>query len=230
MKQIKQIVWVGGLVVALAAAAVLPTVTLAAGGPPEGRGMRGTQGAGQQAANPVIGALDADEVAALTEFLVDEHKALATYASVIAQFGEVQPFVSIARAEERHIAALERVFARYDVALPAIPDFSVPAFASPEDAAAAGVQAESDNAPLYDALLATIDNADVLRVVTQLRDASLNNHLTALESYIAGTYVPGQQAGLGGPAGDGARGTGMQGRGTRGLGSGVCLATGTVQE
>lgn len=251
MKRNRVSVMLSGLVVALVAAAVVSTMTLAAGGPPTGtdsggRG-RGAQGAGMAAGGMgagyvATGTLDENEVAALNEFLLDEHKALATYASIMAQFGEIEPFASIATAEERHIAALERVYTRYGVALPAIPDFDAPAFASVEAAAAAAVQAEIDNAALYDALLGEIDNADVIRVAENLRDASLNNHLPAFQAVVDGTFVAGECDGEGAPQGPrgpqgmgggattpGARGAGMRGQGSQGQGTGDCL-TDTVKE
>lgn len=141
---------------AVLAAVMAPTVVTAADGPPENRGAGGALRA-YDVSNP----LDADEQAILIEFLVDEHKALATYESIMAEFSEIAPFTFIARAEEQHITALERVFDRYSVALPTIPTFEIPTFASAEAAAAAGARTEIDNAGLYDDLLSGIDNADV---------------------------------------------------------------------
>ncbi len=196
----KWMIALAGWVLALAVALTLPTMVAAAGGPPDNRG----RGWGLRA--PVAeGELDAEEQAILVEFLIDEHKALATYEAVMAEFGEIAPFAQIARAEQQHIAALERVFARYDVTLPEIPDFDVPSFATPEAAAEAAAQAEIDNAALYDELLGEIDNADVVRVATNLRDASLNNHLPAFEAFAEGTYEVGEarQAMRGGARGMG---------------------------
>ena len=122
----------------------------------------------------------------------DEHKALATYESIMSDFGAIQPFASIARAEEQHIAALERIFSRYDVTLPLIPTFDIRSFGSPEEAAAAAVQAEIDNAAPYDRLLGGIDNPDVVLVAGDLRDASLYNHLPAIEAAANGSYVAGE--------------------------------------
>jgi len=175
--------------------------------------------------------LDAEEQSILTEFLIDEHKALATYESIMSDFGAIQPFASIARAEEQHIAALERVFSRYDVTLPQIPTFDIPSFGSPEEAAAAAVQAEIDNAALYDRLLGGIDNPDVVQVAGNLRDASLNNHLPAFEAAATGSYIAGEggatmaqkgrsgdvtvagrTAGFGSAAAGGALGQGLRGR------------------
>jgi hypothetical protein len=215
---------IAGLMLAVLAAVTAPTVVAAAGGPPENR-----EAGGALRTYDVSNPLDADEQAILTEFLIDEHKALATYESIMAEFGAIAPFTSIARAEEQHIAALERIFERYGVALPTIPTFEIPTFASPEAAAAAGAQAEIDNAGLYDDLLSGIDNADVVRVATNLRDASLNHHLPAFEAFADGTYEAGEGVQrMAGPAGYGAMGRGrMAGAGTLstqlGVRDGSCL-------
>lgn len=50
------------------------------------------------------------EIEALHEALDDEYKSFATYEQVIADFGDVRPFINICDAEGRHIAALTRLF------------------------------------------------------------------------------------------------------------------------
>jgi len=187
MTHSKQMVKLFGLAMAVTAALSLPVAVAAAGGPPENAGM----GTGLDATTMGY-ELDTEEQSILTEFLIDEHKALATYESIMNDFGAIQPFASIARAEEQHIAALERVFSRYDVELPQMPTFDIPSFGSPEEAAAAAVQAEIDNAALYDRLLSGIDNPDVVQVAGNLRDASLYNHLPAFEAAAGGSYVAGE--------------------------------------
>jgi hypothetical protein len=213
MSHKKQIVKLVGLAIALTTAISLPVAVAAAGGPPENRGLgRGHTAIAADAA--AAGAdLDSNEQSILTEFLIDEHKALATYESIMADFGEVQPFASIARAEKQHIAALERVFTRYAVALPQIPTFDIPSFGSVEEAAAAAAQAEIDNAALYDRLLGEIDNADIVRVAGNLRDASLNNHLPAFEAAATGKSVAGE-AQASGPQRGGSPTGGMERRQT----------------
>ena len=58
---------------------------------------------------------------------------------------------------------------------------SVPTFDSLGEACAAGVEAEIENADLYDRLLDMVDNPDVIRVFTALQQASLTKHLPAFE-------------------------------------------------
>jgi len=195
--------------VVMAVTLVVASPALAAGGPPDGRG-RGA-GSGVSTGEPLTDA----QVEALTDFLLDEHKALATYEAVMDTFGTIEPFASIAAAEERHIAALERVFTRYGVALPEVPSFDVPAFETPEAAAEAAAQAEIDNAALYDRLTATFTQADVLRVMENLSRASLENHLPAFEAFANGEPLPAESHfGTGAPQG----GRGMRGAGAGGQG------------
>lgn len=131
----------------------------------------------------VSGSLTEAEISALTAALEDEHKAKALYEQAIASLGNVQPFTRIVRAEERHIAALERVFTRYGLETPEVevgPESLT--FASLADACAAGVAAEEANVALYDGLFAQVEKADVTRVLTALQRASQNSHLPALEA------------------------------------------------
>jgi len=180
-----------GLVVT--AMLVFPVVALAAGGPPTGRGQGSVnQGSGYGSGLlPAGGELTEAQETALVDFWVDEHKALATYEAVMAEFGEVQPFASIANAEQSHIAALENVFARYGVTIPEVPAFDAPTFEVLEDVCAAAAQVEIDNAALYDGLTSLFTQPDVLRVIENLSSASLNSHLPAFEACASGNYEPG---------------------------------------
>lgn len=191
---LKKIV-MGSLMLALVGVLVLGAINLTASpvgaAPEERRGApgrpadRGENRQGGQGLLPLEpGALDQAEVDALVEAINDEYKALATYQKVVDTFGAVQPFVSIMRAEQQHIAALERLFVRYDVEIPVNDWYDrVPTFDSVAAASAAGVQAEIDNAALYDRLFAAVDEPDIVQVFTRLRDASQYNHLPAFQMY-----------------------------------------------
>ncbi len=126
------------------------------------------------------GTLEPQEEQSLLMAIDDEYKALATYLGVMDQFGQVSPFTNIARAEQQHINALERLFTRYGLTAPESgwSDYA-PTFSSVADACAAGVQAEIDNAALYDQLFSMVDNPDIVRVFTNLRNASEYKHLPA---------------------------------------------------
>jgi len=173
------------LVIGVVTFVVLPDTAAARGGPPSGAG-------GPAAANPerlaldVIGTevqdLSPSEEEALRLALDDEYKAWSVYDQVIADFGAVRPFTSIQRAEEKHIDALLTLFERYELDAPAN-DWpgNVPTFETLPEACAAGVQAEIDNAALYDGLFAMVDNPDIVQVFTALQQASETKHLPAFE-------------------------------------------------
>lgn len=122
--------------------------------------------------------------AALGAALDDEYKAFATYQPVIEEFGAVRPFIMISRAEEQHIAALKALYDKYGIAVPE--NSYLGTISAPESVLAAcqtGVDAETANAALYDDRLlpAVSTYPDIVRVFTNLRNASANRHLPAFE-------------------------------------------------
>ena len=129
-----------------------------------------------------MGPLTASEIDALHAALDDEYRAWATYDQVIADFGEVPPFRNIREAEARHIEALHFLYARY--ALP-VPENAWPGkvtrYASLQEACAAGVAAEIENAALYERLLASTQRQDILTVFRNLQEASQQRHLPAFQ-------------------------------------------------
>ena len=125
-----------------------------------------------------------DSVAvALEVTLLDEYRAEATYARVLADFGDIRPFSNIIQAEQTHAAAVEGLYTTYGLDRPDNPYSagSVEGYASVADACAAGVAGEVNNAALYDRFLRLDLPEDVRRVLTSNRDASLNRHLPAFE-------------------------------------------------
>lgn len=122
------------------------------------------------------------EITALHDALDDEYQAWATYDQVIADFGEVMPFVNIRDAEARHIEALLLLFRRYGLVVPDNPwPGKVPRFASLREACEAGVAAEVANAALYERLLAATPRSDILTVFQRLQEASQQRHLPAFQ-------------------------------------------------
>ena len=137
---------------------------------------------------PATTPLSAEEINALNVTLQDEYRAWAIYDQVIQDFGDVAPFVNIREAEANHADALIRLFDKYGVEVPENDWIGqVPSFESVTEACEAGVQAEIDNAGLYDSVLAASEHVDLTRVFTNLQSASLNMHLPAFEACASGT-------------------------------------------
>jgi rubrerythrin len=126
--------------------------------------------------------LNEAEIRALREALDDEYRAWTTYEQVIRDFGAVRPFINIVEAEERHIGALNVLFARYAVPLPPNPwPGKVPRYASVREACEAGVRAEIENASLYERLLEVTQRKDIRAVFRNLQEASQQRHLPAFQ-------------------------------------------------
>jgi hypothetical protein len=122
------------------------------------------------------------ELESLNLTINDEYKARATYEKIINKFGEIRPFSNIILSEESHILHLKAIYDKYNLTIPEDTWYDkVPEFDSVQEACQAGVQAETENAALYDSLFEQVDNEDVIYVFTKLRDASLNNHLKAFQ-------------------------------------------------
>jgi hypothetical protein len=128
------------------------------------------------------GALTQAEVDGLLLALNDEYHAWAVYDGVIADFGEVRPFINIRSSEANHVSRLTRLFDAYGVPVPENPWIgNAPSFESVGAACTAGVEAEIANAALYDQLYASTQREDVLTAYRALQAASDNNHLRAFQ-------------------------------------------------
>ena len=142
--------------------------------------------------------LSSTEEAALRSAIDDEQRAWATYDQVIADHGQVLPFINIVEAEARHIGALEALFAMYDLDVPENPWVgAVPHFPSVSEACKGGVVAEIENVRLYDTLFESTQRPDILAVFRNLRAASEERHLPAFERRLAGGGGGGRGAGRG---------------------------------
>ena len=120
-------------------------------------------------------------VDALAAAIQDEYHAEAVYQRVLLDFGTVNPFANIIRAEQMHAASLAGLFRSRSLDVPASEwnVDNVPRFASVREACAAAAQAEIDNVAVYDRYLGQDLPADVYQVFTNNRAASRNNHLPA---------------------------------------------------
>jgi hypothetical protein len=141
--------------------------------------------AGCSASNPLAvelqPAVDPGIQSLLVQAIQDEYRAETVYLGVTEDFGPVNPFQNIIGAEVRHSTALGTLFTArgWDVPENGWTVDDVPHFTTVGEACSAGVQAEIDNAGLYDDLIMDGLPADVLRVFESNRAASLERHLPA---------------------------------------------------
>jgi hypothetical protein len=128
--------------------------------------------------------LDEETIGFLTDALQDEYHAEAVYAKVMEDFGDdVRPFSNIIGAEKTHSDSIEDLFVLYGVEIPENEwaNAELEGYVSVAEACAAGVEAEIANVALYDSFLEDIKYEDIKLVLTNLRDASEDNHLPAFE-------------------------------------------------
>lgn len=127
-----------------------------------------------------------------------EYAAAASYQAVLDEFGPVEPYKTIKAAEERHIDALIRQLQRYGIDVPANPYLGqLEAPADLETAAREWAVGEIANVEMYDDLIAQADDRQLIRVLENLRRASLESHLPAFEAAAenGGTLDPGSMSG-----------------------------------
>ena len=127
-----------------------------------------------------------------------EYAAAASYLAVLEKYGNVEPYQTIYQAELRHIDALIRQFERQGEVVPENPYLGQ--ITAPEDlvsAAKAWAEGEVLNVELYDQLISKTDNESLLKVLGNLRSASLDSHLPAFELAAQGdgTLTPEQMSG-----------------------------------
>lgn len=117
---------------------------------------------------------------------VGEYAAAASYLAVLDSFGMVEPYATILEGELRHIDALTRQLERDGIEVPENPYIGI--VAAPADlqtAAEAWAQGEINNVALYDELLTQADDARLVKVLGNLRRASLESHLPLFEAAAA---------------------------------------------
>jgi hypothetical protein len=150
------------------------------------RGKGNQEGRGRENGNGQAGELDlltSAEIEALKLALNDEYHALAVYKSVIAKFGEVDPFIEIAASEQRHVDALVNQFYKHGLSVPENTWIgNVSPYESIQQACQAGVEAEIANVDLYDQLFSMTDDPSLTRVFGNLSKASMNSHLPQFEA------------------------------------------------
>lgn len=111
-----------------------------------------------------------------------EYAAAASYAAVLDEYGLVEPYATIYQAELRHIDALIRQLEQAGEIAPLNPYLGkIKAPGDLTTAAEAWAEGEILNVELYDDLIKKTTNANLLKVLGNLRSASLDSHLPAFE-------------------------------------------------
>ena len=168
------------------------------------RRQRGAQNQPSAKTSPLAGQTQKSILAALD----DERKARAFYEAVIAKHGEIRPFSKIVEAEARHESALLSLVEKYDLKAPSDP-WASRKMEVPESLPAAfreAIKIEQENVTMYDGFLTSIEQEDIRNVMSQLRWASKERHLPALERHVGGGQGRGPAVTGQGSAGGGAGG------------------------
>jgi hypothetical protein len=111
-----------------------------------------------------------------------EYAAAASYQSVLDEYGQVEPYATILQAEIRHSDALTRQLERLGAVVPTNPYIGkIPAPLDLKSAAEAWTEGEVLNIEMYDALIGKTSDSQILKVLGNLRRASLESHLPAFQ-------------------------------------------------
>lgn len=139
---------------------------------------------GEQSYEEELGELsDVDVLLAALMGPDGEYAALASYQAVLDEYGQVEPYATILQAETRHADALIRQLERLGVDVPENPYLGeIAAPADLQTAAEAWAEGEILNVELYDYLITQTDNSQILKVLGNLRRASLESHLPAFQA------------------------------------------------
>lgn len=117
-----------------------------------------------------------------------EYAARAEYRAISTAFGAtVLPYARLLAAEQQHISTLQQQCVTYGVPVPVDP-YAAGVTPPPtlSEAAQTGIVEEIANVAMYDTLLTKVQRyPGLVRAFTQLRNASLNNHLPALQAALA---------------------------------------------
>ena len=137
-----------------------------------------------ETAAPVVTSMTSEEVILAALMGPEgEYAAAASYLAVLDAYGDVEPYAAIYSAELRHADALIRQLERLGVEVPENPYLGqIQAPADLETAALAWAEGEVLNIELYDYLLTMTDDAQLTKVLNNLRSASLDSHLPAFEA------------------------------------------------
>lgn len=111
-----------------------------------------------------------------------EYAAAASYLAVLDEYGSVEPYQSIYQSELRHIDALIRQLEKAGVVVPENPYLGkVTISDNLVSIAEAEARVEVLNVEMYDLLISKTENTNLIKVLNNLRTASLESHLPAFE-------------------------------------------------
>ena len=113
-----------------------------------------------------------------------EYAAYGTYAVILEEYGERNPFENIMKSERRHIESLEQIPDRYDVPHPLENPYLglIEGPGNPAEAAQAVADVEIANVALYERQLEEVaEHPDILEVFLNLQAASQQHHLPAFQ-------------------------------------------------
>jgi hypothetical protein len=140
-------------------------------------------GCQESATDPAVILDDQEVFLAMEAAIQDEYRAELIYEKVLGDYGPVRPFVNIVNAEVRHSEALARLYEARGLPVPQSrwsPD-EIPGFPSISEACRAGVDAEIENAEIYEHYMDLPLPDDVRFVFENNQRASLENHLPAFQ-------------------------------------------------
>ncbi|MFI4870602.1 MAG: hypothetical protein ACIARQ_02225 [Phycisphaerales bacterium JB061] len=154
-------------------------------------------------------------IEALSLALEDERKSEAMYMAVMDVHGERRPFSMIVNSERMHQNALLKQFDRLGVEAPEAHEWAFEIPDTFEGACQMAIDAEVDNAALYDKIENQVSDESILGTFAMLRNATENCHLPAFTRAAGGDA----EAGCGGSCGNGQGGGKGKGQG-KGKGNG----------
>lgn len=142
-------------------------------------GCLGGGGGGEEPGPP---RLDEQGIESLYIVYEDSLHARALYQGVINDNGRREPFASIVRLEEKHIAELEKVFEKYGVRKPSDSwPGKVQRYGSMREACRETLSWEGEHVSRVHEQLYKVENRDLISVFTQVREESRNNVIPYLQ-------------------------------------------------
>lgn len=153
------------------------------GGQNQSSGLANRQGNGTGVLFVETAPLTKAEVEGLQAAIVEEYIAYNTYSEIIEAYGQVVPFSRIVTAELKHTQASIGLADNYSLEVPENSGQTFDrSYATLAEACQVGVEIETADGADLQKLISESENPNLIRVYTNLMNASLNNHLVAFEA------------------------------------------------